>query len=356
MIGVITALSVEFVAARHALGPLQNVSPPGDPNRYAVGELGGGVVVTCLATTSNVPAADACAHLMRSFPQVRALVMCGIALGVPCPGDPERDVRLGDVVVATGGVVHYAHRRITETGGALRGPALPASPLLLRAVNEVRALALSGGPHWAGAVGLPSAAYRRPAPGEPRVFHGKIGSGDELLRSAARRDEIARQDGLLALEMEGAGVAQSAALNGAGCLVVRGVSDYGDAAKSDAWQPAASLAAAAYLRALLEHLAPARPAASPLTLLDVAEALERVPSLQTPSDRDDVLQLLGPAIAGRVKRDPRTRQAVLSLADVCFRYPDGLERLLEVLRRLEGDSEPVRALATLLSEFCAQAP
>ncbi|MFI7615326.1 hypothetical protein ACIBP6_29265 [Nonomuraea terrae] len=356
MIGVITALPVESVAVQHALGPLRRVSPPGDPHEYAVGDLGGGVVTTCLTVTSNIPAAVAAAHLTRSFREVRALVMCGIALGVPRPDDAERDVRLGDVVVATEGVVHYSHRRVTEDGSTLRGNTLPASPLLLRAVIGMRSASLRGEPHWADAVSLPSALYQRPEPEDrPRVFYGKIGSGDELLRRASRRDEIAGESGLLAIEMEGAGTAQSAALSETGCLVIRGVSDYGDAAKSDLWQPAAALAAAAYLRALLERLEPARRAPASLTVLDIAKAMEQVPSLQTPSDRDDVLQFLGPAIAARVKRDARTGPAVLSIADVCRRYPGGLERLLEVLRRMEGDSGPVRDLVGLVKRFDDQA-
>ncbi|MFC7714472.1 effector-associated domain 2-containing protein [Nonomuraea recticatena] len=69
--------------------------------------------------------------------------------------------------------------------------------------------------------------------------------------------------------------------------------------------------------------------------------MERVSSLQTPQDRDEVLRLLGPPVEGLVKRDTRTRHALLSLASVCGTYPTGLADLLEVLERLEGpDSSP----------------
>ncbi|WP_113704998.1 effector-associated domain 2-containing protein [Nonomuraea lactucae] len=366
LVGVITALPVEAVAVRHVLGLTRAERRRSDPNRYVLGELGCGTVVsTSLVATGNTAAADASAHLVRSFPGVRAVVMCGIALGVPRPGDAERDVRLGDVVVGSGGVIHYGHRRVTDEGATLRGEPLPASPMLSRGVHEIRAAQLRGERPWeAWLEPLPSLAYRRPATTgserELQIFYGRIGSGDELLRSAARRDETAHAYDLIAMEMEGAGVAGSAALGGRECLVVRGVSDYGDAAKSDLWQPYASLTAAAYLRALLDILGPAAgpPAVAGPTglameslarLVDLVDLMERVPSLQTPTDRDLVLSLLGPPIEGRVSRDHRTRAALFSLAQVCGRFPDGFGRLVEVLAELESrESLPLRALEEAL--------
>ncbi|MEV4160839.1 phosphorylase family protein [Nonomuraea dietziae] len=360
MIGVITALPVESVALLHVLGEVRKVrAPAGDPNQYVRAELPcGPVVTTVLTTTGNSAAAHACAHLVRSFPGIETVIMCGIALGVPRPGDPERDVRLGDVVVGSAGVVHYSHVRVTDEGVRTRGATLVAAPRLLRGVNELRAASLRGQHPWRErASPPPSPLYARP-PSERdwQVFHGRIGSGDELLRSARRRDELARREDLLAIEMEAAGVAVGAALDGRECLAVRGVSDYGDAAKSDLWHPAASLAAAAYVRALLDVLPPSSAPEStehrPLSLLDLVTAMERVSSLQTPQDRDEVLRLLGPPVEGLVKRDTRTRHALLSLASVCGTYPTGLADLLEVLERLEGpDSSPLRALAEAIEHY-----
>ncbi|MFD1938219.1 MULTISPECIES: effector-associated domain 2-containing protein [Nonomuraea] len=360
MIGVITALPVESVAVRHVLGDMREVrAPGGDPNQYVVAELPcGPVVTTVLTTTGNSAAAHACAHLVRSFPRIETVIMCGIALGVPRSDDPERDVRLGDVVVGTAGVVHYSHVRVTDEGVSTRGATLVAAPRLLRGVNELRAAALRGERPWRDRGSPPpSPLYERPpAERDVQVFHGRIGSGDELLRSARRRDELARREDLLAIEMEAAGVAVGSALDGRGCLVVRGVSDYGDAAKSDLWQPAASLAAAAYVRALLDVLPPSSGTEGtehrPLSLLELVTTMERVPSLRTPQDRDDVLRLLGPPVEGLVKRDTRTRAALLSLASVCGGYPTGLTDLLNVLELLEGaDSSPVRALADAIERY-----
>lgn len=143
--------------------------------------------------------------------------------------------------------------------------------------------------------------------------------------------------GLLAMEMEGAGAAVSAALGGRECLVVRGVSDYGDARKSDLWQPYASMTAAAYVRALLEALGPAdgQARAKPV-LMELVELMERVPSLQTPGDREEVLRLMGPPVASRVSQDRRARMALISLARICLDQPAGFETLIGALVELEG--------------------
>ncbi|MEU7001350.1 hypothetical protein [Nonomuraea sp. NPDC046570] len=362
---MITALPVETVAVRHVLGGMAPVPARHDPNRYATVTLACGTVVsTLLVATGNAAAADACAHLVHSFPSVRTVVMCGIALGVPRPGDPEHDLRLGDVAVGSAGVVHYSHRRVTDGGSDLRGDTLVASPTLMRGVNEIRAAQHLGRRPWQRWLDAPPfASYRRPGPhtdplparpGSAEVFYGRIGSGDELLRSASRRDEIARTGDLLAIEMEGAGVAVSAALGGRECLVIRGISDYGDAEKSDLWQPYASLAAAAYLRAVLEALGEGRAGSRPSRPMDLVGLMERVPSLQTPADRDVVLNLLGPPISVRVARDARTRVALLHLVKICEEYPSGFRDLVAVLVDLEGaDSTPVSELAAALGGSAA---
>ncbi|MFC6085035.1 phosphorylase family protein [Sphaerisporangium aureirubrum] len=350
-IGVLTALTVENTAVSHVLGSSRLAPAARDPNHYAAAALPcGTVVTTTLVRTGNAPAADACAHMVRSFPSIRAIVMCGIALGVPSPGDPERDVRLGDIVVATEGIIHYSHKRVTDQGTTLRGDPLPASPWLLRAVGEIRTAQLLGEHPWRSYLETPpSETFHRPTghPAETRVHYGRIGSGDELLRSATRRDEITAASHLLAIEMEGAGASLSAALGGRECLVIRGISDHGDATKSDQWHPYASLAAAAYLRTLLDSFPPTRSAPPPP--MDLVHLMERIPSLQTPNDRDLVLQLLGPPISIRTRRDPRTRIALHYLAIICADSPTGFTDLLTTLWELEGaTSRAVNDLATAL--------
>ena len=88
-------------------------------------------------------------------------------------------------------------------------------------------------------------------PGQPKVHHGLIASGDRSLRSARKRDEIAAFCDVLAVEMEGKGIGNTGFSEGAEWFTVRGISDYGDRHATTAWRGYASMAAAAYVRALL---------------------------------------------------------------------------------------------------------
>jgi nucleoside phosphorylase len=56
--------------------------------------------------------------------------------------------------------------------------------------------------------------------------------------------------------MEGAGIGRSSFLNSKEWFVVRGISDYGDGHRDDAWRRYASLTAAAYARSLLAKCLP----------------------------------------------------------------------------------------------------
>jgi nucleoside phosphorylase len=83
----------------------------------------------------------------------------------------------------------------------------------------------------------------------PSIFVGPFGSGDTVLKSAEDRDAMAEKYGILAFEMEGAGVWDLQVP----CIVVKGVCDYADSHKNKAWQAFASAAASSVTRALLER-------------------------------------------------------------------------------------------------------
>lgn len=82
----------------------------------------------------------------------------------------------------------------------------------------------------------------------PSIFVGPFGSGDTVLKSAEDRDEIADKYGILAYEMEGAGVWDTIS-----CIVIKGVCDYADSHKNKAWQAFASAVASSAARALMER-------------------------------------------------------------------------------------------------------
>ncbi|KAK2024403.1 phosphorylase superfamily protein [Colletotrichum zoysiae] len=83
---------------------------------------------------------------------------------------------------------------------------------------------------------------------ETRIHIGRVGSGDTVMKSGEHRDNVAKAHGLVAFEMEGAGVWDQIP-----CIVVKGVCDYADSHKNKKWQDFAAAVAAATARALLER-------------------------------------------------------------------------------------------------------
>jgi nucleoside phosphorylase len=93
-----------------------------------------------------------------------------------------------------------------------------------------------------------SANSQEQGPLLPSIHIGKMGSGDTVMKSAIHRDEIARKDGIIAFEMEGAGVSAHFP-----SLVIKGVCDYADSHKNKQWQTYATATAAACTKAFLKR-------------------------------------------------------------------------------------------------------
>lgn len=81
----------------------------------------------------------------------------------------------------------------------------------------------------------------------PAVHFGKFGSGDKVMKSGQDRDRIARSEGIIAFEMEGAG-----AWDILPCVIIKGICDYSDSHKDKRWQLYAASTAAAYAKAFLD--------------------------------------------------------------------------------------------------------
>lgn len=80
----------------------------------------------------------------------------------------------------------------------------------------------------------------------PRVFFGKVGSADTVIKSGEHRDKLAQQHGLVGFEMEGAGVWDAIP-----CIVVKAVCDYADSHKNKEWQAFVAVVAASATKVLL---------------------------------------------------------------------------------------------------------
>ncbi|CAG8045811.1 unnamed protein product [Penicillium olsonii] len=82
---------------------------------------------------------------------------------------------------------------------------------------------------------------------DPDIHFGRVGSGDQVIKSALHRDCIAKEEGVIGFEMEGAGIWETVPT-----IIVKGVSDYSDSHKSKAWQPYSAAAAAACAKGMLK--------------------------------------------------------------------------------------------------------
>lgn len=298
----ICPLEVEQIAAVEMLDEEHHGLPqkPADHNVYQLGSINNhNVVIAGLPSAGNCPAATVIAQMRMTFPNLRYGLLVGIGGGVPVRTENGM-IRLGHVVVSHpagiySGAVQYDHGKAKEGYFERTGVIAPPPPTLL---NAARVLAVQRGrldrdPVWEDAqrplknrrisrrFRCPGVAhdhlYRSdyahrqagqscdaggcdPAQRIERqseededsfvtVHRGTIASGELVVKSAALRDRLAEQHGLLCFEMEAAGV-----LADFPCMVIRGISDYCDSHKNDEWHGYAAAVAAAYARRLFFHL------------------------------------------------------------------------------------------------------
>lgn len=184
------------------------------------GELQGQPVVLALSRIGKVAAATTATTLIEAF-DVQQLVFTGVAGGVGA------GVRVGDVVVATGFVQHD----------------MDASPLFPRyqiplygrerfACDMALSALLSDATH-AGLAGLLGSLESAGAQGDRTVHHGLIASGDRFV-SGAEESRVLQAalasagHAPLAVEMEGAAVAQVCFDYGVPFAAMRTISDRAD--------------------------------------------------------------------------------------------------------------------------------
>jgi nucleoside phosphorylase len=86
---------------------------------------------------------------------------------------------------------------------------------------------------------------------QPVVHNGGIGTADTLQKNPNARDELRDNYRVKAIEMEAGGMQNAAWAHDRSIMVVRGICDYCDSFKNDAWQNYAAAAAAAFTKALI---------------------------------------------------------------------------------------------------------
>ena len=314
-VGWISAISIEHVAAQTFFDE-KHAAPAwiheNDDNQYVLGRMGKHNVVMAIlpkGTTGVTSAALAAKDMTLTFPNVRVTLMVGIGGGVP---SDRHDIRLGDVVVSvpgygpsgvTGGVVQYDYaqtilkkkfqnarymdqppRALMTAVHALQSDYVAESNGILDTVNKIldeKPRLRRAGYGWPGpkadvlyrsnfrhrgddrtkcedVCGIDDrATVSRPERGRDEdastVHLGLIASADTFMEDAEMRDLLSREIDVLCFEMEAAGL-----MNQFPCVIIRGISDYGDSHWNHMWRGYAAMAAAAYARSLINMVIPNR--------------------------------------------------------------------------------------------------
>ncbi|PNP52544.1 hypothetical protein THARTR1_06891 [Trichoderma harzianum] len=292
----------------------------GDFNFYVTGRIGSfNVVILMLSDRGKASAAAAATSLRSSYHDLKLIFITGICDGVPGTKGEDGELALGDVVVSKSIVQYdlgrlYSNKLAIKTGveDSLGRPSRDVRNFIAamstrphRKALEKRAAAHLAKIQKAVANGViyeyPGSAndvlfeptyhhkchhstecactddpsqelsceetgcdYNRQLPRQrfadtkrPQanqgwyVFFGRIGSGDTISMSGIYRDQIARELDIIALETGSAG-----AWDELPCVIVKGVSGYGDGHRNKSWnnwQTFAATTAASTTRALIER-------------------------------------------------------------------------------------------------------
>ena len=218
VIGIMSAMHEELAAVLAHMPDEQRVSVAG--RDFWVGHWQGHAVVAVLSRIGKVAAATTATVLLERF-QVDTLVFTGVAGGLGA------GVRVGDVVVANGFVQHdmdasplFPRHEVPLYGRACFETEADLSAQLAAASQQVLAEA---------AQHLGAGTLAEFHLDSPRVHQGLVISGDRFVATSAESDALrmALPDAL-AVEMEGAAVAQVCHDYAVPFAAVRTISDRAD--------------------------------------------------------------------------------------------------------------------------------
>ncbi|MBL8017144.1 MAG: 5'-methylthioadenosine/S-adenosylhomocysteine nucleosidase, partial [Ignavibacteria bacterium] len=245
---IVTALKIERDAILKRLDSYNSIQEDFEAITYYYGYLtipASGeqytVVVIMLLDMGNDEAAVWTTHAIQRW-QPANVLMVGIAGGVP------KKVALGDVVVADF-CYYYELAKRTIKGDQRRPKQFPSDRLLYGRAQAYEAS------EWKGEINVarPGAASAKVK--LPEAHFGVIGSGEKVIADTKTLPTLLKEcPKLLAIAMEGAGVARAATSHSKQpprFLEVRSICDFADPKKNDKWQVYAANAAAAFTIGLL---------------------------------------------------------------------------------------------------------
>ncbi|KAI6392296.1 hypothetical protein MCOR24_009952 [Pyricularia oryzae] len=253
----IAPLEIEARAALHMMDYLHPGRFPmgrGDDYVFRAGECGGhNTVIATLPAGQEYGTGSAAAlasQVKKFFPNLWFGLLVGVAAGLPnLTRDPPRDIRLGNVLVAlpdgeSAGLVAYNLGKETAKSGF---QLLRHGQILATTETEHDKLYTTGEDGGEKVVDK----KLRPISQRIRIWYGRIGSGEKLIKDGRKRDQLRDAYDLIGLEMEAAGT-----MNRIPVGVIRGVCNYGDLHKNKRWQPYAAAMAAAYTKVVLGAIPP----------------------------------------------------------------------------------------------------
>lgn len=332
---VLTVIPVELEAARRVLQLGDDArSKAADGTVYFQGAVRSerghrdySVALSCIGGAGNPGAAAAATSAIVAY-RPRAVLLMGIAAGM-------RDkVRIGEVVLSDR-VVDYEPAALTRSA---RGARIEPRPEIDRTPHAMIPDAVSYRPEptrlreafvRAGGV-IPAAPdgcedeFRAHVASTITPRLGTIASGEKLLRDPAKLLAVREIHGKTEVgEMEAAGVVEVCRRASVRWLVIRGISDFGDALKDNRFHAFASCAAAAVLHdfiatgldlgaaSLLDPRDPSHTATSPLVRNpfvfgraidrdeDFVGRVDEQHSLRDAIDKRQPVQLLGERLMGK---------------------------------------------------------
>ncbi|WJF88886.1 5'-methylthioadenosine/adenosylhomocysteine nucleosidase [Paraburkholderia bonniea] len=250
-LGVLAALPEELgdlVAAMRAQSAVESITL--GRREYHVGLAYGVPCVVTLARVGKVAAAATVSALIHVF-DVEAVVFTGVAGGV---GDA---VRVGDVVVAQTLLQHdldasplFARFEVPLLG---RTHFAADARLTAQLANACEQFLAQQGAALAARFGV-SDVSGTSSTRLPQLHQGLVVSGDQFVASASAHAALKMAvPEALAVEMEGAAIAQICYEYGLPCAVVRTVSDTADHAAPVSFEAFLATLAASYSSGILQH-------------------------------------------------------------------------------------------------------
>ncbi|KAF3403455.1 hypothetical protein F1880_009527 [Penicillium rolfsii] len=174
-----------------------------------------------------------------------------------------------------------------------------------------------------------------------RIHFGSIGTADTVLKSAWHRDQLATSEGIIAFEMEGAGVWDKF-----NCLIIKGVCDYADSHKNKKWQSyAATVAAAAAAKEVLGQYSPHDRPGSPNLRFQHSQQEVLTRRAQAESPERQITDNSAPRdIFDKIVKDFKANVTSYQLEG--FRATD-FQTFTKELKRIQDEQQQMRALRNM---------